>query len=150
MPALYGSVTPRVAAAATAASTALPPLRRTSIAAADASGSTVLTAPPYPVAVAVLAVSRGSACAGAATAPPVTLNARAAVTATSPRVIYAMIAPESVLRVLTVLVTLLRRRATLNTRADGIGCSSGSCQKWAVVWLQDRSHQKLSVPPEMI
>ena len=71
-------------------------------------------------------------------------------TATGPRVIYAMIAPESVLRVLTVLVTLLRRRATLNTRADGIGCSSGSCQKWAVVWLQDRSHQKLSVAPEMI
>ena len=44
--ALYGSVTPRVAAAATAASTALPPLRRILMAASEASRSTVLTAPP--------------------------------------------------------------------------------------------------------
>src|SRR5690242_15997593 len=43
------------------------------MAAADASGSTVLTAPPYPVAVAVLSVTRSSAKAGLATAPAVTL-----------------------------------------------------------------------------
>ncbi|CAO0834544.1 hypothetical protein SMICM17S_10351 [Streptomyces microflavus] len=46
MPAEYGSVTPSAAAVATAASTALPPLRSTSIPAADASRSTLATAPP--------------------------------------------------------------------------------------------------------
>ncbi|WCI10010.1 hypothetical protein PJ267_02250 [Arthrobacter sp. OVS8] len=83
-----------MAAAATAASAALPPLRRTSIAAAEASGSTVLTAPPYPVAVASLTVSLGSANAGLATAPPVKLIVSAAVTAMSRRVTCAMVAPE--------------------------------------------------------
>src|SRR4051794_18531063 len=93
MPALYGSVTPRVAAAATAASAAFPPLRRTSMAAAEASGSTVLTAPPYPVAVGFLSVSRGSAKAGLATAPLVTLRARAAVTAANWRLTCVMVLP---------------------------------------------------------
>jgi hypothetical protein len=46
MPAEYGSVTPSVAAAATAASTALPPRLSTSIPALLASRSTVDTAPP--------------------------------------------------------------------------------------------------------
>lgn len=50
MPAEYGSVTPRAAAVATAASTALPPSRSTSIPAAVASASTLATAPPYPTA----------------------------------------------------------------------------------------------------
>src|SRR4029453_14076383 len=50
MPAEYASVTPRVAAAATAASTALPPRRSTSRPAAEASRSTVAIAPPGPVA----------------------------------------------------------------------------------------------------
>ena len=46
IPALYGSVTPSAAAVATAASAALPPLRRTSSPAALASASTEATAPP--------------------------------------------------------------------------------------------------------
>ena len=46
-----GSVTPRTAAAATAASTALPPSRSVSMAACVASVSTVAAAPPVPVAV---------------------------------------------------------------------------------------------------
>jgi hypothetical protein len=46
MPVEYGSVTPRVAAVAIAASTALPPFFSTCSPAADASGSTLLTAPP--------------------------------------------------------------------------------------------------------
>ncbi|GHH33999.1 hypothetical protein GCM10018775_05990 [Streptomyces umbrinus] len=50
MPDEYGSVTPSAAAVATAASTALPPLRRISIPAAEASASTLATAPPYPTA----------------------------------------------------------------------------------------------------
>ena len=53
MPELYGSVTPRAAAVATAASTALPPLRSTSTPIRDASGSTEVTAPPYPLLVGV-------------------------------------------------------------------------------------------------
>ena len=50
MPHEYGSVTPRTAAAATAASTALPPLRSVSIAASVPSTSTVAAAPRVPVA----------------------------------------------------------------------------------------------------
>src|SRR5437764_6116101 len=52
IPATYGSVTPSAAAAATAASTALPPSRRIWIPACVASGSTVATAPPVPTATA--------------------------------------------------------------------------------------------------
>src|SRR3982751_5875885 len=52
MPLENGSVTPRVAAAATAASTALPPRRSTSRPVRVAVASTVATAPPYPTAVA--------------------------------------------------------------------------------------------------
>src|SRR3569833_348677 len=48
----YGSVTPSVAAVATAASTALPPWRSTSTPALLASRSTLETAPPYPTATA--------------------------------------------------------------------------------------------------
>src|SRR5215211_7934563 len=51
MPHEYGSVTPRAAAVATAASTALPPPFRTCIPTWDASWSTEDTAPPVPVAV---------------------------------------------------------------------------------------------------
>src|ERR671912_2206503 len=58
MPAEYASVTPRVAAAATAASTALPPSRSTSRPAAEASRSTVAIAPPVPVATGCLVSSR--------------------------------------------------------------------------------------------
>ena len=54
MPHEYGSVTPRTAAAATAASTALPPLRSVSIAASVPSTSTVAAAPRVPVAVGLL------------------------------------------------------------------------------------------------
>lgn len=43
-------MTPRAAAVATAASTALPPLRNTSMPAAVASASTLDTAPPQPTA----------------------------------------------------------------------------------------------------
>src|SRR5438105_1138692 len=55
MPATYGSVTPRVALAAIAASTALPPRRRIPIAVRVASWSTVAAAPPVPVATACFA-----------------------------------------------------------------------------------------------
>src|SRR4051812_8612263 len=48
MPAEYGSVTPRVAAVATAASTALPPRLSTSVPICEATSSTVATAPPVP------------------------------------------------------------------------------------------------------
>src|SRR4051812_16260897 len=65
MPLLNGSVTPRAAAVATAASTALPPAFSTSRPIAEASGSTEVTAPPYPRAVGCLG---GVACAGAARA----------------------------------------------------------------------------------
>src|SRR5919112_4442690 len=44
----YGSVTPRVAAVATAASTALPPRLSTSVPTCEATSSTVATAPPVP------------------------------------------------------------------------------------------------------
>jgi hypothetical protein len=50
MPQLNGSVTPNVAAAATAASIALPPLFRISSADSDALALMVATAPPVPVA----------------------------------------------------------------------------------------------------
>src|SRR4051812_23160291 len=68
MPVEYGSVTPNVAAAATAASTALPPCWSTRSPARVASGSTVLTAPPRPTAVACFAVAR--CAAGARSAAP--------------------------------------------------------------------------------
>ena len=48
MPEENGSVTPRVAAVATAASTAFPPSRRTCSPTAVAVGSTLATAPPVP------------------------------------------------------------------------------------------------------
>jgi hypothetical protein len=63
------------------------------MAAAEASGSTVLTAPPYPVAVAVFSVSRSSANAGVVTAPAVTLSARAVVTAATRLFRCGMLAP---------------------------------------------------------
>ena len=65
MPATYGSVTPSVALAATAASTAFPPSRSTSMAVRVASRSTLAAAPPVPTAVGV------EACWAAAGAPPV-------------------------------------------------------------------------------
>src|SRR5688572_26447367 len=65
MPAENGSVTPSTAAEATAASTALPPARKVSIAACVPSASTVAAAPPEPVAVGVFAGS----CAPAPCAP---------------------------------------------------------------------------------
>ena len=61
MPHEYGSVTPRAAAVATVASTALPPSLRTRIPTRDASRSTVATAPPVPVAVGCFAVCTGFA-----------------------------------------------------------------------------------------
>ncbi len=53
MPAENGSVTPSTPAAATAASTALPPDRSVSMAASVARTSTVAAAPPVPIAVGV-------------------------------------------------------------------------------------------------
>src|SRR5438045_3630827 len=70
MPAENGSVTPSVAAAATAASTALPPWRSTSSPVRVASASTVATAPPKPVATGPsgwLAASAGAAPVSAVT-----------------------------------------------------------------------------------
>src|SRR6266508_2529799 len=61
----YGSVTPRVAAAATAASTALPPWRSTASPAWEASRSTVEIAPPVPRAVGWLAGEAARDRAGA-------------------------------------------------------------------------------------
>ena len=66
MPVEYGSVTPRAAAVATAASTAFPPLRRTSMPACVASGSTLDTAPPVPSAVAFFSVRCTALPVGAA------------------------------------------------------------------------------------
>ncbi len=67
---------------ATAASTALPPLRSTSIPAADASGSTLATAPPYPTATGDLGGAGRPAVDGAeaagATAPTDATTARTA------------------------------------------------------------------------
>src|SRR5438270_3016132 len=60
MPATYGSVTPRVALAATAASTALPPSRSTSMAVRVASRSTLAAAPPVPTAVGCWAEAGGA------------------------------------------------------------------------------------------
>jgi len=54
-PQLKGSVTPSVAAAATAASTALPPLFRIASAACEAGSLIVATAPPVPLATGLLA-----------------------------------------------------------------------------------------------
>src|SRR5204862_6946492 len=76
IPAEYGSVTPRVAAAATAASTALPPARSTSIADRLASASTVATAPPVPIATACLPGGGGFDFAAANGALPASNAAR--------------------------------------------------------------------------
>src|SRR3954466_15747343 len=85
MPAENGSVTPSVAAAATAASTALPPWRSTSRPTAVAVASTVVTAPPYPVAVdpraaGVVTTGRADGAAAAGAATSVTGRVRAAST----------------------------------------------------------------------
>src|SRR5690242_12501408 len=61
MPQLNGSVTPSVAAAATAASMAFPPWLRMASADADAFSLIVATAPPVPVAMGVLASASGGA-----------------------------------------------------------------------------------------
>ena len=61
-------MTPSVAAAATAASTALPPALSTLSPAALASGSTVLIAPPLPTAVGSLTVGRSEVVDGAGAA----------------------------------------------------------------------------------
>src|SRR5471030_2562693 len=58
-PQLNGSVTPSVAAAATVASMALPPLFRMASAAFEAGSLMVATAPPVPVATGVLANAAG-------------------------------------------------------------------------------------------
>jgi len=81
MPAEYGSVTPRVAAAATAASTALPPRRSTPMAALEASRSTVATAPPVPVATGRLTAR--AAVAAAVGAARAAVRLRMSVTAAS-------------------------------------------------------------------
>src|SRR5687767_12999308 len=81
MPAENGSVTPSVAAAATAASTALPPRRRTSRPTAVAVASTVETAPPYPYAVGPSGAAP-AAPAGAAVTPMV-VRVSAAVAASA-------------------------------------------------------------------
>src|SRR4051794_39642055 len=89
MPAENGSVTPSVAAVATAASTALPPWRSTARPACVASGSTEATAPPRPTAVACLAVCRlaaGAAAAAGATSPTVTSGASASRASREPRI----------------------------------------------------------------
>ncbi|GAA1359565.1 hypothetical protein GCM10009612_32050 [Streptomyces beijiangensis] len=72
-------MTPSAAAVATAASTALPPLRSTSIPAAEASVSTLDTAPPYPTATGVLTGGPDADEGGDAAASDTT----AAVTASS-------------------------------------------------------------------
>ena len=78
MPAENGSVTPSTPAAATVASTALPPRLSVSIAALVASASTVPAAPPLPTAVGSFTnSSRWSACAaGAASAAVASAAAR--------------------------------------------------------------------------
>ncbi len=73
-------MTPRAAAVATAASTALPPLRSTSMPAAEASGSTLATAPPYPTATGVLGTAGLLCAAGGAAAPTDTTAAETART----------------------------------------------------------------------
>src|SRR5215218_4112047 len=87
MPAEYGSVTPRVAAAATAASTALPPARSTSRPAAEASRSTVAIAPPVPVATGCLVGGAWPARTGAAVAARQRAATRAASRARTGRCI---------------------------------------------------------------
>ena len=84
MPALKGSVTPSAAAVATAASVALPPARSTRSPTRVAYGSTDVTAPPEPYAVARLGGSAGRGPAGAVasdgaeTVPRVTVTDSAA------------------------------------------------------------------------
>src|SRR5205823_4321074 len=79
IPATYGSLTPSAAAAATAASIALPPSRKIWIPARVASGSTVATAPPVPTATGCFD-GAGAAVVPAANAAPTTpaTSARAA------------------------------------------------------------------------
>src|SRR5207302_6054914 len=69
MPQENGSTTPSTAAAATAASTALPPSLRTRIPAAVASRLTDATAPPLPMATGCLTRLSDAATTGAAIAP---------------------------------------------------------------------------------
>src|SRR5688500_1378565 len=91
MPHEYGSVTPRAAAAATAASTALPPSLRTCIPTCDASRSTVATAPPVPVAVGCFVVGTGfapSAPEAGNTSPKAALRITILRRRASGRVIY--------------------------------------------------------------
>src|SRR5512132_378133 len=68
MPHEYGSTTPSTDAAPTAASTALPPWRRTPIAARVACWSTLAAAPPAPTAVGCLAGVGDDWCAAAGAA----------------------------------------------------------------------------------
>src|SRR6478736_5816729 len=88
MPALNGSVTPSAAAVATAASVALPPARSTRRPTRVAYGSTEVTAPPEPYAVALFGGSawRGrsgwAACDGTETARRPAVRDRVARTAT--------------------------------------------------------------------
>src|SRR5690242_20589553 len=91
MPAEKGSVMPSAAAAPTAASAALPPARRISSPAREASKSTVETAPPRPRARAVLTVvgpagraARAKAAAGADGDAPAGAAVRASAAATAP------------------------------------------------------------------
>ena len=81
MPAENGSVTPSTPAAATVASTALPPRLSVSIAALVASASTVPAAPPLPTAVGSFtksplwpACATGAASAAVASARTITLR----------------------------------------------------------------------------
>src|SRR5690349_4985384 len=88
MPAENGSVTPRAAAAATAASAALPPARRICRPAREASKSTVDTAPPRPMArgvfTAVEAPGRAGRAAGAGDVALAGAAVRASAAATAP------------------------------------------------------------------
>ncbi len=68
-------MTPSAAAVATAASTALPPLRSTSMPAAEASRSTLETAPPYPTATGVFGAAGLPWAVGGAAAPTDTTTA---------------------------------------------------------------------------
>src|SRR5919204_1290998 len=84
IPATYGSVTPSTAAAATAASTALPPSLRIAIAARDASVSTLAAAPPVPIATACL-LGVGAATARATNAQRNDVSAAATKTSVALR-----------------------------------------------------------------
>src|SRR5919198_2170344 len=85
IPATYGSVTPRVAATATAASTAFPPLRRISMPTRVASASTLATAPPVPVATACFGSGVAARRASAPVATSIAHRAAATTIQTRPR-----------------------------------------------------------------